>query len=77
MAAAVLNSPRAVDMSVFIVRAFVQLRQILADHRELAYKIAELERKLSDHDEAILALIEAIKQLTTTKPLPVTQRIGF
>lgn len=77
MAAAVLNSPRAVDMSVFIVRAFVQLREILSGHRELAYKIVELERKLSDHDEAILALIEAIKQLTTPKPLPVTQRIGF
>jgi hypothetical protein len=77
MAAAVLNSPRAVDVSVFVVRAFVQLREVISGHRELARRIAELEGKLSDHDEQILALVEAIKQLMDPRPLPKTRSIGF
>lgn len=77
MAAAVLNSPRAVDVSVFVVRAFVQLREVISGHRELGRKIAELERRLSDHDGQILALVEAIKQLMSPKPPPKTRRIGF
>lgn len=44
MAATVLNSPRAIEMSVFVVRAFVQLREFLANHRQLAVKLDELER---------------------------------
>ncbi len=68
MAATVLNSPRAVEMSVFVVRAFVQLREFLATHRELAAKLDELERKLSTHDQAIAGLIDAIRQLTATPP---------
>ena len=54
MAASVLNSPKAVEVSVFVVRAFVQLREVLAGHKELAHKISQLERKLGDHDEQIL-----------------------
>ena len=77
MAAAVLNSPRAVDVSVFVVRAFVQLREVISGHRELARKIGELERKLSEHDSQILALVEAIKRLMDPKPLPRKRRIGF
>ena len=77
MAAAVLNSPRAVDVSVFVVRAFVQLREVISGHGELARRIAEIEGKLSDHDEQILALVEAIKQLMDPKPLPKTRGIGF
>jgi hypothetical protein len=77
MAAAVLNSPRAVDVSVFVVRAFVQLREVISGHRELARKLAELERRLSDHDGQILALVEAIKQLMDPKPPPKPRRIGF
>lgn len=77
MAAAVLNSPRAVDVSVFVVRAFVQLREVISGHRELARRIAEIEGKLSDHDEQILALVEAIKQLMDPRPLPKTRSIGF
>ena len=46
MAASVLNSPKAIEVSVFVVRAFVQLRQVIAGHKELAHKIAPLERKL-------------------------------
>jgi ORF6N domain-containing protein len=77
MAASVLNSPKAVEVSVFVVRAFVQLREAIAGHKELARKIAKLERKLGDHDEQIMVLVEAIKQLMDPKPLPKTRRIGF
>ena len=77
MAASVLNSPKAVEVSVFVVRAFVQLRETIAEHKELTRKIAKLERKLGDHDEQIMAIIEAIKQLMDPKPPPKTRRIGF
>jgi hypothetical protein len=77
MAASVLNSPRAVEVSVFVVRAFVQLREVIAGHKELARKIAQLERNLGDHDEQILVMVEAIKQLMNPKTPPKTRRIGF
>jgi hypothetical protein len=77
MAASVPNSPNAIEVSVFVVRAFVQLREIISGHRELARKITQLERKLSDHDGQILAIVEAIKQLMDPKPLPKSRRIGF
>jgi hypothetical protein len=77
MAASVLNSPKAVEVSVFVVRAFVQLREAIAGHKELARRIAKLERKLGDHDEQIIILVEAIKQLMDPKLPPKTRRIGF
>jgi len=77
MAASVLNSPKAIEISVFVVRAFVQLRETIAEHKELARKIAKLERKLGDHDEQIMVLVEAIKQLMDPKLPPKTRRIGF
>jgi hypothetical protein len=76
MAATVLNSERAVEMSVFVVRAFVRLREMLTNNRELAVKIDELERRLDTHDASIQDLIEAIKELMA--PDPATGRkIGF
>jgi len=77
MAASVLNSPKAVEVSVFVVRAFVQLRETISGHKELSRKIAQIERELGDHDEQILVLVEAIKQLMDPKPPPKTRRIGF
>ena len=77
MAASVLNSPKAIEVSVFVVRAFVQLRQAITGHKELARKISQLERKLYDHDDQILVLVEAIKQLMDPKPPPKKRRIGF
>lgn len=77
MAASVLNSRKAIEVSVFVVRAFVQLREMIAGHKELARKIAQIERKLGDHDEQIVVLIEAIKHLMDPKPPPKTRRIGF
>jgi phage regulator Rha-like protein len=68
MAATVLNAPRAIEMSVFIVRAFVQLREMLSTHKEVAAKLEDLERKVSGHDEAIAGLIDAIRQLMTPPP---------
>jgi hypothetical protein len=76
MAANVLNSPQAVRMSVFVVRAFVKLREMLATHEELAHKLAELERKLQDHDESIQSLVVAIRQLMRP-PESKKRPIGF
>ena len=77
MAASILNSARAVDVSLFIVRAFVALRRIISEHKELARKITQLERKLADHDDQIIAIIQAIKELSGPQPVPKKRRIGF
>ena len=76
MAATVLNSERAVEMSVFVVRAFVRLREVLANHRELAVKLAQLEQRLNSHDKAVAQLFNTIKQLMQPA-MPVRRRIGF
>jgi phage regulator Rha-like protein len=76
MAATVLNSERAVQMSVFVVRAFVRLREMLATNQRLAGKIRELETRLETHDSAIQELIEAIKDLMMPED-PPKGRIGF
>ncbi len=65
MAASVLNSSKAVEVSVFIVRAFVKLRTALAEHTELARRIAKLQHHLTDHDDQILSLVQAIRQFPT------------
>jgi len=77
MAATVLNSQTAVEMSVAIVRAFVELRELLATHRELADKLAQLERKLEGHDAAIANLFEAIRQLLGAGEPGHRRKIGF
>jgi phage regulator Rha-like protein len=76
MLAAVLNTPRAIEVSVFVVRAFVRLREILATHRSLANKLAELERMIETHDEAIRSLVSAIRQLMAP-PAAGQKKIGF
>lgn len=88
MAATVLNSPRAVEMSLYVVRAFVQLREVLATHKELALRLTELESKTEllalKHDQLagntraqLKQVFEAIRQLMTP-PEPVNKRsIGF
>ena len=77
MAASILNSARAVEVSLFIVGAFVALRRAISEHKELARKITQLERKLADHDDQIIAIIEAIKKLSGPQPVPKKRRIGF
>ena len=78
MVASVLNTKRAIQVSVFVVRAFVKLREMLSTHKELAHKLAALERKLQNHDESIRSLVVAIRQLMRP-PEPETpkKRIGF
>jgi len=76
MAATILNSRRAVEVSVYIVRAFVQLRELLASKTALARKLNELEGKLKNHDEAITAILSAIRELMNPPP-PKRRGIGF
>lgn len=76
MAANVLNSPHAIQMSVFVIRAFVRLRHIITTHKELAAKLAELERTVAGHDGHIKTLFEAIRQLMEP-PATRSRRIGF
>ena len=63
-------------MSVFVIRAFVRLRHIVMTHKELAAKLAELERQVESHDSHIRSLFEAIRQLMEP-PTPKSRRIGF
>ncbi len=77
MAANVLNSRRAVEASVYVVRAFVRLRQVFATHKELAHKLVELERRVGTHDAAIRELVTAIRRLAKPPPNPPQRKIGF
>jgi hypothetical protein len=76
MAATVLNSPRAVEMSVYVVRAFVKLREALASNKELAQKLDQLERRLQTHDQAIVGILKAIRELMN-HPGSKRRGIGF
>ena len=78
MLAAHLNSERAVEMSVFVVRAFVQMREVLMGNRQLAAKLAELEKRVGGHDAVIADLITAIRQLLEAPAEEKPKReIGF
>ena len=76
MLSSVLNSERAIQVNIAIMRAFVRIREMLSTHKELAFKLEELERKVGIHDQTIVQLIEAIRQLME---LPAEKRnpIGF
>jgi len=76
MLASVLKSQRAVEVSVFVVRAFIRMRRMLADQRRFAIKLAELEGKLASHDKNFQVVFAAIKQLMQP-PEPKKKRIGF
>jgi hypothetical protein len=76
MAASVLNSPRAVQMSLYVVRAFLKLREWVAGQAELVVKLAELERHVAGHDQELKAIVQAIRQLMTPPDVP-RRKIGF
>ena len=76
MAASVLNSPKAVEMSVDVVRAFVRLRALVTSHHQLAAKLGELEKKVASHDKNIVTLFDAVRSLMTAPAMPRRQ-IGF
>lgn len=76
MAATVLNSKRAIEMSVFVVRAFVRMRDALVLNHRIETKLSEIEGRLESHDADIQGLVEAIRELMA--PLPASnRRIGF
>ncbi len=77
MAAAVLNSRRAVDVSVFIVRAFVALRRAISEHKEISARMAKIERRLANHDKHIVVLVRAMKELSSPAAGPRKRSIGF
>lgn len=84
MLSSVLNSERAIEVNIAIMRAFVRMREILLTNKDLAVKIEALELKyknhdlkLSEYDAHIGAIFEAIKQLMTTAPVPEKPKIGF
>ncbi|HEV8331670.1 MAG TPA: ORF6N domain-containing protein [Steroidobacteraceae bacterium] len=76
MAATLLNSPRAVQMSIYVVRAFVQLRNVLASNKELAQKLADLERRVDSHDSAIVGILKTVRELMNL-PEKESRPIGF
>ena len=84
MAASILNTPLAVEVSVYVVRAFVRLREMLGSNAKLAPKLERLEQmlelhdsKLTTHDEAIAAVLSAIRELMTPAETPKKRGIGF
>jgi hypothetical protein len=80
VAATILNSPTAVSMTVHVVRAFVQLRELQSSNKELSRRIDELEsridHKLGAHDEAIVGILRAIRELMNP-PVRKSRPIGF
>jgi ORF6N domain. len=84
MLSSVLNSKRAIQVNIVIMRAFVRMRKVLLAHGDLAAKIAALElkyknhdMKFSEYDKHIVAIFEAIRQLMEPPPEPPKRRIGF
>lgn len=77
MLSSVLNSSRAIAVNIQIMRAFVRMRELLASNRELAQKLAELERKIATHDQSITGILKAIRELMNPPPLPKKRGIGF
>ena len=76
MLSSVLNSERAVQVNIAIMRAFVKLREILATHKELAHQLSELEHKVGQHDTQIRNIFQAIHQLMSPVEKP-KRKIGF
>ena len=80
MLSSVLNSERAIQVNIMIMRAFVKLKELLLTHKDLAEKIAALEKKYANHDDKIQLIFEAIKQLLEPIPDPIEPKkppIGF
>lgn len=76
MLSSVLNSKQAVQVNIAIMRVFVKLRETISAHKELASKLAELEKKIENHDEEIKSIFTVIRQLMTIPEKP-KNRIGF
>jgi hypothetical protein len=77
MAASVLNSPQAVRTSIFVVRAFVRLRQVLASNETLARRLERLEEAVGTHDRQIVAIVDALHLLMPPEGEPPREPFGF
>lgn len=77
MLSTVLNSEKAIRVNIVIMRTFVKIRELLSTHKELADKLAELERKVEKHDAEIQGIFSAIRQLMAPPPEKPKRRIGF
>ncbi len=77
MAATVLNSPEAVKMSVYVVRAFIQMREQIAANREILKRLAEIDHSLLKHDKALQVIWSQLQPLLAPPPAPKKPRIGF
>ena len=77
MAANVLNSPKAIEMSVFVVRAFVQMREEISAHRALEKRLAQIENNLLTHNIALRDLYQKIRPLLLPAPKKPRKKIGF
>lgn len=77
MAASVLNSPRAVEMSVYVMRAFVELRSPLTSNKQLAGQLAQLERRIGDHDQALRDSVATLRRLTAPAAASRKRAGGF
>jgi hypothetical protein len=77
MLSSVLNSDRAIEVNIAIMRTFVRLREIISSHKDLARKLDALERKLAEHDDQFTIVFDAIRRLMEPPPGPKKRRIGF
>ena len=77
MASSVLKTRRAVEVSLHVVRAFVQMRNALAAHREIAGRLDQLERRVGSHDQTIVEILRALRELMRPAEPPKRRRIGF
>ena len=78
MLSSVLNSEKAIQVNIAIMRAFVRFKEIISTHKDLAYKLRGLESKIERHDEEIRSIFEAIRQLMAPLPTKPMKRVtGF
>lgn len=77
MAASVLNSPKAVEMSVFVVRAFVKMREQLTANADILRRLAEIDKTLLEHNDALQVIWEQLQPLLVPPDPPKKGRIGF
>lgn len=73
----ILNSPAAAQMSIAVIRSFVQLRALMVDHKTLRAKLAELDARVGAHDEQLAAIVEAIRELAIPVESSNKRKIGY
>ena len=76
MVSTILNSKQAIKMSIFIIEAFVKIREMISSHKEILKRLEAIERKVGGHDKTIQQIIDAIKQLMMPE-IKSKKKIGF